>query len=527
MRYLYYLGVGLLASGTAAAQSVSPAPRPASAAPVVAAPSATSQTTTASLTEFAINPNGLIYSDRTMGQLRRIVDSLNLRYKVCELRRTFTSYSQGRATYLSLANGNLAALRQALAQGLAPEAVAARFPKAQLESDLLVYSYPAAEDDEPAGNGPAETVYRSLPVGEQGACRLQVPGTAPQPGQWVVQVRPKTTYSEALLEALYFPAGMAQTPLPTRYAALVQYSDCLIDTAISVFLPSARRGGRAFSAQEPAAQAALLAYAHQQTGQPTLDYKANLPEAQREAHWKAYEAWEASRLAKVDQLAQTPRFQQLLARAVADTSNLGRTDDEFEEYVARYYSARQALAYKRHRIVVGGCSMDQSPRFHALGIAKLSAETVNWETFLRAHLDILNDRFERVSDGSYAWRARQTYLRELEVLNINVPDLLLGISLRLANPSRNHYFGDLGRLGRALAETQQPRELEARILSMVADRELDTFNRMLAYRLFLNYAHNLPDKAVQQQKFTQLNAAVRQLPAYLVAQATIKPSAAK
>ena len=158
-----------------------------------------------------------------------------------------------------------------------------------------------------------------------------------------------------------------------------------------------------------------------------------------------YEAWEAGRL------AQTPKFRELLARAVADPSTLGATDDEFEEYVARYYSARKAPEYKRNRVVVGGCSMDNSPRLHALNIARLSAETVNWETFLRAHLDIMNDRFERVSDGSYAQAGRQTYLRELEELDINVPDLLLGISLRIENASRNHYFGSLSRLGRALA----------------------------------------------------------------------------
>ena len=50
--------------------------------------------------------------------------------------------------------------------------------------------------------------------------------------------------------------------------------------------------------------------------------------------------------------------------------------------------------------------MDNSPRIHALNIAKLSAETINWEVFLRAHLDIMKDKFERMSDGSYAFGGR-------------------------------------------------------------------------------------------------------------------------
>ena len=56
---------------------------------------------------------------------------------------------------------------------------------------------------------------------------------------------------------------------------------------------------------------------------------------------------------------------------------------------------------------------------------------------------------------------------------------------------------------------------------MVTDKELDTYNRVLAYYLFLHYTYSLPDEAVRPQKLAQLNAAVQQLPTYLVAQATV------
>ena len=83
----------------------------------------------------------------------------------------------------------------------------------------------------------------------------------------------------------------------------------------------------------------------------------------------------------------------------------------------------------RETRVVGSCSMDSSPREHAINIAMLSAETTDWSVFLRAHLDIMNDRFDRVSDGSYAWKDRNTYIKELEQLDINVSDLIFGKSL--------------------------------------------------------------------------------------------------
>ena len=159
--------------------------------------------------------------------------------------------------------------------------------------------------------------------------------------------------------------------------------------------------------------------------------------------------------------------------------------------------------------------MDQSPRYHALNIAKLSAETVNWEIFLRSHLDIMNDRFERASDGSYAWGRRKTYIKELEVLDINVLDLLLGISLRVANPSSNHYYGSIGRLGRALSETSKSNEIESKMLQMISDDKLDNYNRILIYYLFRNYNYNLDNKKKQEENNIKLKTAVMTLPDYI------------
>ncbi len=45
--------------------------------------------------------------------------------------------------------------------------------------------------------------------------------------------------------------------------------------------------------------------------------------------------------------------------------------------------------------------MDSAPRTHALGIATLAAETVNWDIFLRAHLDI-----PRQLPAQFRWQLR-------------------------------------------------------------------------------------------------------------------------
>lgn len=172
--------------------------------------------------------------------------------------------------------------------------------------------------------------------------------------------------------------------------------------------------------------------------------------------------------------------------------------------------------------VVGGCSQDSRPREHAIHIALLSAETYNWEVFLKSHLDIMNDRFDRKSDGSYAWGQRNTYIKELEELNINVPDLILGISFRIENPASNHYFGSIGRVGRALSETKNRNEIEQAMLSIVSDKELDIYNRLLFYFLFRNYNHNIKDETIKKDNNDKLAIATKTLPDFISERLTEK-----
>lgn len=165
--------------------------------------------------------------------------------------------------------------------------------------------------------------------------------------------------------------------------------------------------------------------------------------------------------------------------------------------------------------VIGSCSQDKSPREHAVNIAMVSAETQRWDVFLKAHLDIMNDRFERNSDGNYAWGQRNTYIREIEELNINVTDLLLGIIFRIKNPATNHYYGSIGRIGRALSETQNRKEVEQAMLSIIADQDLDLYNRLLFYFLYQNYSHYITDEAVKSEIAARLALVTKTLPEFV------------
>ncbi|WP_375558747.1 hypothetical protein ACE193_13475 [Bernardetia sp. OM2101] len=85
----------------------------------------------------------------------------------------------------------------------------------------------------------------------------------------------------------------------------------------------------------------------------------------------------------------------------------------------------------------------------------------------------------------------------------------------MENPSQNHYYGSLNEMGRALSEINNLDAAETKMLDMIADNELDTYNRILTYYLFRHYNSNLGDKERQNTNEEKLKTAVEKLPNYI------------
>lgn len=99
-------------------------------------------------------------------------------------------------------------------------------------------------------------------------------------------------------------------------------------------------------------------------------------------------------------------------------------------------------------------------------------------------------------------------------MDINVLYLILGISFRIENPVTNRYYGSIGRIGRALAETKNREEIEESILSAISDKELDDYNRLLFYFLFKNYNYNIQDDSLKKENDKKLLLAMNSLPEF-------------
>jgi hypothetical protein len=472
-------------------------------------------------TEFDNSYNGLIYPDTTIKQLKFIVDSLNLKFKVCELNKVYQSKLQAKANFVSLEKGKIKEAKKDIESNISYEDFIKKYPHAEIEKELLVVKFKYKNYEEKD-----MVEFSSIELSDKYKHELKYEKNngeydKPLKGKWIYKYYDKTNYSRESIDAFYFTEEFSQLPMPVIYAKMIQYSDCLVDTSTQVFYDKARRSGFRYKTETPSKINELLTYVHKSTNMPEYPTKPN--EKEHAIYQEKYQLWDSLKFSRLDSIKQIDKkFNVLLHNAVEDALTNGGTNSEFEEYVERYYSKKTALELKRNRIVVGGCSMDNSPRIHAFNIAKLSAETTNWEIFLRSHLDIMNDRFERSSDGSYAWGQRKTYIRELEVLDINVTDLLLGICIRIENPGNNHYYGNIGRLGRALAETNKSAEIETKMLQMISDNQLDDFNRIVIYYLFQNYNYNLDNKERQAENKVKLKKAVSALPEYLATKITLE-----
>ncbi len=384
--------------------------------------------------EFKTYDNGLIYSKEIILKLSTIVDSLNLKHKVCDVNKVFYGKSQTIGHKIYLDTLNVLAAKKDLEAGISFDSFIKKYPFAKIERDFDIIKFKNKDYQ-----NVSFVEYNQLDPSHGFETEIAVKDTfnayeKPHKNTWVLDYNKKSQYSEESVTAFYFVEEFQSKALSPKYSRMVGYSDCLIDTATTKFKEETKSG------------------------------------------------W-----------VELPKNWQTLS----DKKQKKLLDD------------------MRSTRVVGFCSMDSRPRQHAINIALLSAETLNWEVFLKSHLDIMNDRFDRMSDGSYAWANRKTYIKELEELNINVSDLMLGIALRVENPAHNHYFGSIQRLGRAIAESKNKEAFESEMLSMVEDSTLDNFNRVLTYFLFLNYNNSLPEPSDRDKNRERLKNSVAKFPEHI------------
>lgn len=449
--------------------------------------------------EFKTYPNGLIYNEHTMARLGKIVDSLNLKFKSCDLSHPYYTIAQGIAHKVS-AVGRRA--QQDINSGISLADYTRKYNQKAEKTWIIKTNYTSWDDDK-------YFVYQEINGDDQ--VELEYKPSNDVTSGWVLS---------ANREIAYYIESLRPHELPFEYARLVQYVDCMIDTTQQIFFSEAHADDRWIRPRVINAKANLfIDYAKRFPGRPHWNSSNN---EEYKKSKEAYDKWEGTRLSHLDaEIKKWPILLAWLTEGVAEALQSVNSSGDLEFYADRYLSKETALKLKRSRIVVGRCSQDSRPRDHAQSICILAAETAQWDIFLRSHLDIMNDNFARASDGSYAWQKRQTYLKELEELDINAIDLLIGTALNVDNVSNNHYQASIWRTGKALADADNKPELEERLIKMIDDENLDPLNRIrIAYvlRNYLDHLQTVVNPLAALRKIhveSRLDAAISNMPTYL------------
>ena len=456
-------------------------------------PSAGAQTFEPDSSGEVVKYESLLYAPRTMTRLKRIADSLQIAFRSCTPSVRYVGAEQAIVEVVRFVGdrSTMRRIRDEMKSGVLPGALMKGYRRFLERSPVTLVAH--SDSTQKWSTGEMYRVYSAIPD-RGGAYTIHPTNTnAARKGAWLIYDGSERTHAKPAVEGMYFLDEPRRPAIPDAYARLVQYVDCLVDTTLP---PTRRPRYRVIPTADLQSLLDELDSVNRFEPRPTPPRDSTWDDAAKARYRvfaKALGSWESRRKHHWDTLyTSRADLRDLLVRAARLALAQTYSTEDLEMQVG-IVNPSLALDLKRSRVVTGTCSMDDRPREHARDIAVLAADATRWDVFMRAHLDILNDRFNRITDGSYAWPLRGTYVRELEALDINVSDLLIGSALLIDNAAPTHYFGSISRMGRAAAEARGGAEFENRVLSIIADSSLDAVNRARVLLLCVSYMHYLDD----------------------------------
>ena len=238
-------------------------------------------------TEFGKSNNGLIYSDTTVKQLKFIVDSLNLKFKVCELNKTYLSKFQAKAHFVSVESGKIKDAKKDIEANISFDDFIKKYSKSKFEKELLVvkFKYKNYEEKDVIEFSSIElnSKYEHNFTFENNLKNYD----EPLKGKWIYRYYDKTEYSKESIEAFYFVEEFSQKSIPDIYARMIQYSDCMVDTSTQIYYKNAQISGVRYRNEEPSKSKEFTDYIHKSTKRP--EYKTEYSNKDFEIYSKKYQ----------------------------------------------------------------------------------------------------------------------------------------------------------------------------------------------------------------------------------------------
>jgi hypothetical protein len=455
--------------------------------------------------EYSRYTNGLLYEDTMLTRLKRIVNDRHTLYGTQS--HTYYSVPQAVGRYISLKSDKAKEAIQDMHNNISVEDFVKKYPQTTIrDSNVLIvlrkWEYEGKKEFRytlyPDSTMEDSYNHKYFSLNTDSADVMQkssTGGISCRTGNWVYSYWKSDEDDGECLSALYLNTPLKRVALPERYAAWVRYADCLIDTTTSIFFPTAKDGFNYY-------------YDGNKAGPK---YEALRKDVNEDTGYSIIISYIGKKLKK------QPAFKKLFTDAVKEALQLQYpTSFWFESAVEMYYSKQAALTLKRNRKVYVRCGVDQSDWLHMFDIAHMAAETANWPVFMHTHLNLMQIYPLRTgySTGINLKSDGRPFIQELEMLDINVHDLFMGICLKVGDAGSNHFTASLQYICRFMLAAKYRDMFEQELLSMMADSELDDYNRLRMHYLFLNYLHFANDKDFQAL-FQKLKDADEKLPYYM------------
>jgi len=191
------------------------------------------------------------------------------------------------------------------------------------------------------------------------------------------------------------------------------------------------------------------------------------------------------------------KFKPLLKAAAEAAIAAGLVNCELEDLTSRYLSKDIAIEIMRNGMDSRLCYfLDGRLHTREFRIAQLAAETGNLNLFVLAHLNLINEALEPLSNTHESQPDRRTFFRELEIMGLNLKSLVPGLVLIQSFSAKDTNPIAPDRLGRSLAEANDKEVHLETLLDMMTDNELDPPNRLQAARAIMGFLVELkPDEA--------------------------------
>jgi hypothetical protein len=288
----------------------------------------------------------------------------------------------------------------------------------------------------------------------------------------------------------YLNKEFKSIPIPEKYADCIHYTDIVVKPETSIFFNKRKKSNNRYRFKKTIIDS-LVKYYEIKTNRPLWDKDKTYV-----LYKKELEIWQSKKQRYSDSLYnKDEHFKNLLHDALLYAEENKVSNGDLEDFTAYLISKKRALNLMRQNQQMGTCSFDSRPVKQLKRIAKIAAQTQDWEVFIKSLLNVMNDYASRVAYSNIASQSRKTYIGELSKLDLDINKILIGTSWGISDTIHKHYFSDGSKIAKAYTnlDSEHQKYFEETVFDILSNKSIDAFNKLCFFNTYKYYKSFLKD----------------------------------